>query len=414
MPHDESPTEPFDQPTEQTDTEHTSSEGPSFGEGGPVLEAGTQVGGYTVDRLLGQGGMGAVYLAEQDRPQRKVALKLMRPGLASAEALRRFEHEAELLGRLQHPGVAQIHEAGLHEGAPFFAMEFVDGLTLTAYANRHALSVSARLKLFTRVCEAVHHAHTKGVIHRDLKPANILVTEVGEPPEAPPKVLDFGVARATDADVQAATMRTDVGQLIGTIPYMSPEQVGGVPGDLDTRSDVYALGVVLYELLVGRLPYDLKDRLILEAARVIREEDPTRLSSLDTRLRGDVETIVGKALEKERDRRYQSALDLGSDIRRYLSDEPIAARPVSTWYQVRKFSKRNTALVAGVGVAFGALGVGLVGTTYGLVEANAQRELADARAVEAEEARESAEAARAEEAERAGEVEKVAAFQSSM
>ena len=268
-----------------------------------MLPEGARIGAYTIQRLIGQGGMGAVYLAEQRSPHRSVALKLMRPGLASAQALRRFEHEAEVLGRLQHPGVAQIYEAGLHDGAPFFAMEFVDGPTLTQYADDHKLSARDRLRLFVRVCEAVHHAHTKGVVHRDLKPSNILVAEVGDPPEPQPKVLDFGVARATDSDVQATTMQTEIGQLIGTVPYMSPEQVSGRTTDVDTRSDVYALGVVLYELLAGRLPYDLKDRIVLEVARIIQEDDPTRLSSLDTRLRGDVETIVGKALEKDRDRR---------------------------------------------------------------------------------------------------------------
>ncbi len=340
----------------------------------PDLPPGTTIGRYTIESVLGAGGMGAVYKATQQSPHRTVALKLMKHGAVSPRALRRFELESEVLGKLTHPGIAQIHEAGMHNGAPFFAMEYVPGQILTDYAQSHNLSTHQRLQLFAKVCNAVHHAHTKGVIHRDLKPHNILVTEQGEPPQPQPKILDFGVARATDADVQSATIRTDVGQLIGTIPYMSPEQVAADPSDIDTRSDVYALGVVLYELLAGRMPYDLERKMIHEAARVIREDEPTRLSSINTTLRGDVETIVAKALEKERDRRYQSALDLGSDIQRYLNDEPIAARPPSTWYQLRKFSKRNKALVTGTAAAFAFLLLGLVGTTYGLIEANTQRE----------------------------------------
>lgn len=251
----------------------------------------------------------------------------------------------------------------------------------------------------------MHHAHAKGIIHRDLKPANILVAIDPQTGEPSPKILDFGVARATDADVQSATMQTEVGQIIGTLPHMSPEQVAGDPGDIDTRSDVYALGVVLYELLAGKIPYDIERALIVEAARIIREDEPSRLSAINTRLRGDIETIVAKALEKTRDRRYQSAIDLGSDIRRYLSNEPITARPPSTWYQFTKFARRNRALVAGFGAAVAALLIGLAGTTYGLVEANTQRGLAVERAEEAE-------LARQEEADRAAELEAVSGFQS--
>ncbi len=340
----------------------------------PDLPPGTRIGRYTIESPLGVGGMGAVYRATQQSPHRTVALKLMKPGLVSPRALRRFELESELLGKLTHPGIAQIHEAGMHHGAPYFAMEYVPGPTLTEYAETNKLGTRDRLALFAQICDAVHHAHTKGIIHRDLKPHNILVAHVGEPPKPQPKILDFGVARATDADTQSATMRTDVGQIIGTIPYMSPEQVAADPGDIDTRSDVYALGVVLYELLAGRLPYDLQRKMIHEAARVIREDEPTRLSSINTALRGDVETIVAKALEKDRERRYQTALDLGSDIRRYLTDQPIAARPPSTWYQLTKFSKRNKALVTGTAAAFAALLLGLAGTTYGLIQANTQRQ----------------------------------------
>lgn len=324
--------------------------------GGPEL--GQRIGSYTLIEEIGQGGMGVVYLAEQEHPRRKVALKLIQPGRTSASLLRRFEHEAEVLGRLQHPGIAQIYEAGTadtgHGPQPYFAMEFIEGRSLARYAEEQQLGTRARLELLARICDAVHHAHQKGIIHRDLKPGNILVTADGQP-----KVLDFGVARATDADLQTATLQTDIGQFIGTVPYMSPEQVSGDPAELDTRSDVYALGVIAYELLAGTPPYDLRQKMIHEAVRIIREETPAPLSSLNRVLRGDVETIVGKALEKEKERRYASANDLASDIRRYLADEPIVARPPSTVYQLRKFAKRNRVAT----VAAAAVFVTLISTT---------------------------------------------------
>ncbi|MBL8990743.1 MAG: serine/threonine protein kinase [Phycisphaerae bacterium] len=302
----------------------------------PTLPADRRIGTYTVQGLLGSGGMGVVYLAQQERPRRTVALKVLRAGAGSARLLRRFEYEAEVLGRLQHPGIAQVYEAGVYRGGggvyPFIAMELVRGRTLTAYAQERALDLRGRLDLFARVCDAVQHAHQHGVIHRDLKPANILVADppaghTGE--HAQPKVLDFGVARAMDDGRNDTTAHTHVGQIIGTLPYMSPEQIGGAPDAVDTRSDVYALGVVLYELLAGRLPYDVKSRSLPDAARVIRDEEPTRLSTIARVFRGDVETIVATALAKERHRRYQSAADLGADVRRFLAGEPLSARPDS-------------------------------------------------------------------------------------
>ncbi len=308
--------------------------------------------------LLGEGGMGTVYEAEQDSPRRPVALKVVRPGLASPALLKRFTHEAQILGRLHHPGIAQVYEAGLaDDGQPFFAMEFIRGLPLDEYANRHGLDLAARVGLVARVCDAVQHAHDQGVIHRDLKPANILVEETGQP-----KVLDFGVARATDADLLTAAGLTRTGQLLGTPNYMSPEQVTADPAAIDHRADVYALGVILFELAAHRLPYRLEDRPLAEAARLILEQDPPRLGSIDPELRGDVETIVAKALEKDPARRYPSAADLAADLRRWLAHEPILARPPSALYHLRKFARRHTGLVGGVVATGVALVLGLVGT----------------------------------------------------
>jgi hypothetical protein len=297
--------------------------------------------------------MGAVYEAEQDNPRRTVALKVLRAGLTSDFLLKRFAREAQILGRLHHPGIAQIYEAGLAEdGRPFFAMEFLRGLPPDEYARLRCLTIPARLELLARVCDAVQHAHDQGVIHRDLKPANILVDEAGQP-----RVLDFGVARATDADLQVTTARTQAGQLLGTLGYMSPEQVTGDPDALDRRSDVYALGVILFQLLANQQPYHLEQLPLPEAARVIREQEPSRLGSINAACRGDVETIVAKALEKDPARRYQSAGELAADLRRHLNHEPIRARPPSALYQLRKFARRHKALVAallGIGLALAA------------------------------------------------------------
>lgn len=319
-----------------------------------------RVGQFTIKRVIASGGMGTVYEATQDNPRRTVALKVMRHGLVSASARLRFEYEAQLLGRLQHPGIAQVFEAGVQAGAadrlPYFVMEYVpDALTLTAYAQRHQLSSRRRLELFVQVCEVVQYGHQQGVIHRDLKPGNILVDASGRP-----KVIDFGVARATDADLQLTTMHTDVGQLVGTVPYMSPEQIGGNSAELDTRSDVYALGVILYELLTGELPLDVRTLPLPEAARAVCHDEPTRLRARSRDFRGDLDTIAAKAIEKDKSRRYGSAAELADDIRRYLANQPITARPASTVYQIHKFSRRHRGLVAGIGVAFAVLIVAIV------------------------------------------------------
>ncbi|MFA6044481.1 MAG: serine/threonine-protein kinase, partial [Phycisphaerales bacterium] len=311
------------------------------------LAPGTRVGEYTVQGVLGRGGMGTVYIAQQERPRRTVAVKIIRRSVSSQSLVRRFEHEADVLGRLHHPGIAQIYEAGAavvepgQPAQPYIAMELVNGPALNVYADEKDLDSRAKLELLAKVCDAVHHAHQRGVIHRDLKPGNILVDEVGQP-----KVLDFGVARAADADLRVTTLQTSVGQLIGTLPYMSPEQVLADPTEVDTRSDVYALGVVLYQLLTGRLPLDLKSRSIPEAARLIRDESPARLSSVNKVFRGDIETIVSKAMEKNKSRRYQSAADLAEDLRLHLSGRAINAKHDSAFYVLRKQLKRYRGFVA--------------------------------------------------------------------
>jgi WD40 repeat protein len=245
------------------------------------------------------------------------------------------------------------------DGQPFFAMEFIRGMPLDEYARRRGLDAAARLELLAHVCDAVQHAHDNGIIHRDLKPGNILVDETGRP-----KVLDFGVAHVTAADLLTTSSRTQTGQLLGTLSYMSPEQIAAAPAALDGRSDVYTLGVILFELLAHRLPYHLEQLPVHEVARVIQQEEPSRLGSVDVDYRGDVEIIVAKALEKDRSRRYASARDLASDIRRYLRGEPILARPASALYQLRKFARRHKALVAGASGIFAAL---LLGTIVSIV-----------------------------------------------
>ena len=343
------------------------------------------IGRYRIVRVLGEGGMGIVYEAEQEQPRRRVALKVIKPGYATPERLWRFEHESKALGRLQHPGIAQIYEASTADAGfgrqPYFAMELIRGQSLLAYADAHQLKTHQRLALTAKICDAVQHAHQRGLIHRDLKPANIVVDETGQP-----KILDFGVARVTESDAQA-TRQTDVGQIVGTLAYMSPEQVLGDPHEVDTRSDVYSLGVIMYELLSGRLPYDVSRRQLHEAVQTIREEDPTSLSSVSRNYRGDIENIVGKALEKDKARRYASAADLATDIQRYLHDEPITARPPSASYQLRKFARRHRALVAGVAAVFVALAAGIVASTSQAIRANraGQAALAERdRAVQAE------------------------------
>src|SRR6516165_1812656 len=253
------------------------------------------IGSYCILRVLGEGGMGIVYEAEQEQPRRTVAVKVIKPGWANRE-LRRFEQESLALARLQHPCIAQIYEAGMADAGfgpqPYFAMELIHGQSLRDYAEEHHLDTEQRLQLMIRICEGVQHAHQRGLIHRDLKPGNIIVDESGQP-----KILDFGVARVTDSEANA-TRHTDLGQLVGTLAYMSPEQVLADPSELDIRSDVYSLGVMLYELLAGRMPYEIKRAKLTEAIQTIRDTDPPALGSVQRAYRGDIEIIVAKALEK--------------------------------------------------------------------------------------------------------------------
>ncbi len=329
----------------------------------------TRIGKYRIRGLCGSGGMGTVYDAEQESPSRRVALKVIRSDATRPELLRRFRRETEILARLQHPGIAQIFEAGEFEqdGAtrPFFAMEYVDGLAVTDFAKKRDLDVGARIGLFLQICEAIQYAHGQGVVHRDLKPDNIFVLEASDVSDeststwGQPKILDFGVARLNDADARA-TVATNAGALLGSVIYMSPEQASGNVEAIDARSDLYSLGVVLFELLSGELPYQIHQMPLADALHAIRHDDATRLGSVAPGLRGDLETIVGKCLEKDPDRRYATVAHLSDDLRRYQSVLPITARPPSTWYQLQRFTQRNRALVGGAAATAVALVAGAI------------------------------------------------------
>jgi non-specific serine/threonine protein kinase/serine/threonine-protein kinase len=273
------------------------------------LHPGATLGDCLVLHAIGSGGMGVVYAAQQDRPRRTVAIKVLRRGFRHPEILKRFEREAEMLGRLQHPGIAQVF--AFHRGdrrvPAHLIMELVTGPPITEYAQAHALGRAARIDLMIAVCDAVQHAHDRGIVHRDLKPANVLTSE------GRPKVLDFGIARATGLDLQS-TVQTSHGQLLGTLAYMSPEQLRGATGDIDGRSDVYALGVMLYRLMAGRLPFDVGGLPLLEAAQRILHADVPRLGAIDPELGGSIEQVAARAMSPDRERRYQSAADLAADL----------------------------------------------------------------------------------------------------
>lgn len=350
------------------------------------VEAVDSIGGYRILGVLGEGGMGVVYEAEQSSPHRRVALKVMRRGHAVDEIhSRMFHHEAQTLARLRHPKIAAIYESGhTADGHDFFAMELVRGRTLGEWLENRSMSLTAgevrtRLRLFHSLCEPVHYAHLRGVIHRDLKPANVMVSEeadgghsVGAKTTPDVKILDFGLARITDPDMEAATIMSEVGVIRGTLPYMSPEQTRSDVDAVDVRTDVYALGVILYEMVTGRRPYNLDSSSLVDAVRIICEESPLPLNVGTTpgiTLDRDLETIVGKALAKEPEERYGCVADLADDIDRYLEARPILARRPSGSYRARKFVQRNRAGVAAATLVVAAIVSGVIGISVGLVQA---------------------------------------------
>jgi tetratricopeptide (TPR) repeat protein len=383
---------------------------------------GTVVAGrYILAAIIGEGGMGTVYRAEQTEPvRRQVALKLIKMGMDSKAILARFDAERQALAVMDHPNIARVYDGGTTPaGQPFFVMELVRGVPLTRFCDQRRLSVKARLELFVAVCQAVQHAHQKGVIHRDLKPSNVLVTEVDGKPT--PKVIDFGVAKATELKLTEMSF-ADAGAIVGTPAYMSPEQADPSSMDIDTRTDIYALGVMLYELLAGSPPIDSKQfkrGALLEMLRMVREVDPPRPSTkvstsdalasiaatrgldpaqLKRALTGDLDWIVMKALEKDRTRRYETANGLAADVLRHLAYEPVLAAPPSRAYRLRKFVRKNRAAVAAVSLVLLALVAGVIGTTLGLIEARRQERFAEAEwaRAEAEKIRAEAERTRAE------------------
>jgi len=344
---------------------------------------GTKLGDVTIVRLLDEGGMGRVYEGVQEKPSRTVAVKLIRPGVLSAKAAKRFEYEAQIMGRLTHPGIARIYSVGIHKlsgcDTPYFVMEYIESaLSLTAFTTERQLSTRHRVELFAAVCAAVAHGHQKGVIHRDLKPGNILVDSNGVP-----KIIDFGVARSTDGDVALTTMHTNVGQLVGTLAYMSPEQFDESADDIDVRADVYALGVVLYELLTGGMPYDVTRRAVYDVARIVRDTEPRSLSTINPKLRGDLSTIVAKCLEKDRGQRYSSAAELGADLERYLRGEPIAASRPSLADAVMRLARRHRLAATAAAGILAALVLAVAGISLFAVRAEQQRALAVAARQEA-------------------------------
>jgi len=347
------------------------------------LPPGTRLGDVTIVGMVGEGGMGRVYEAVQGMPCRTVAVKVIRAGMLSAKAVKRFEYEAQILGRLTHPGIARIYLVGMQSLAggtvPYFVMEYItEARTITAFATTHALSTRDRVSLFREACLAVAHGHLKGIIHRDLKPGNILVDAAGQP-----KIIDFGVARSADQDLSLTTMHTGVGSLVGTLQYMCPEQFAGTADDLDVRADVYALGVVLYELLAGRLPYDVHQRAVHDVVRLVTESEPPALSSVNRNLHGDLATIVAKCLEKDRSRRYSSAAELEADLARHLRGEPIAAKPPRLFDSLMRLAKRHRLAATAATAVTAALVVGMVGMSIFAVRADVARQEATRRALEA-------------------------------
>jgi serine/threonine protein kinase len=369
---------------------------------------GIQIGQYKLLEEIGEGGMGTVFMAEQTSPVRRVvAVKIVKPGMDSKAVLARFEVERQALSVMDHPNIARVLDAGSTDsGRPFFVMELIKGIPITKYCDLHRLSLRQRLELFVPVCEAIQHAHQKGVIHRDIKPTNVLVAPYEG--RAVPKVIDFGLAKAAGPSLANTTLMTRCGTVVGTPEYMSPEQADLKNLDIDTRSDVYSLGALLYELLTGATPVDRKSldgAAILEVLRIVREVEPPRPSAklvssdalpsiaanrksepdkLVKLMRGDLDWVLLKALEKDRARRYGTAHDLARDIRRYLSDEVVEARPPSTSYRAWKFMRRHKMRVAAAGMVLLALLIGIAGTTAGFLRAEQQRRFAEDQQLRAE------------------------------
>ncbi|MHC4280987.1 MAG: protein kinase domain-containing protein, partial [Planctomycetota bacterium] len=352
-----------------------------------------EIDNYKIIRLIGEGGMGIVYLAEQTEPiKRQVALKIVKPGMDSKQVINRFEAERQALALLDHPNIAHVFAAGTTKaGRPYFVMEYVEGAPLTEYCDKQKLNIEERLKLFLQACDAVQHAHQKGIIHRDLKPSNILIKTSDDKPL--PVIIDFGVSKALDQSLTEQTLFTEQGQLIGTPEYMSPEQAEMANRDIDTRSDIYSLGVLLYELIAGMLPFNrrsLHQAGLAEIQRIIKEEEPPRpsskltslgqkgriiaqsrsieLSVLTRKLHKELEWIPLMAMRKERNRRYQTVGDLSDDIHNYIKGVPLMAGPESALYRIKKFVKRNRALVSAVVVILIVLTGGIVVSTFFAVE----------------------------------------------
>ena len=355
------------------------------------ISLGEKIAGYKLVRELGQGGMGVVFEAEQLEPvRRSVALKVIKPGVDTREVIERFNAERQALSMMNHPNIAKVLEAGATElGRPYFVMEIVNGIPITNHCEENGLTTKQRLELFLPVCHAIQHAHHKGIIHRDIKPSNILVAEYDQ--RSVVKVIDFGVAKAINQPLNEQTAFTRVGQIVGTFEYMSPEQSRVDQSDVDTRSDIYSLGVVLYELLTGCPPFD-RERLRSvdwdEMLRILREEDPPRPSARFSRageFRGELDWIVMKAMEKDHNRRYMSPNDLANDIQCYLRGDAVAACPPSAVYLFRKFARRNKVAIATSALVCASLVLGIIGTSWQAMRASQAEMKSEANAAKAEE-----------------------------